>query len=83
MSECISTGCGNFKVGDTVVLIKGWSRVAQVNSDSASAHWCEELSRDAEYTVKRIGAYGSLHLEGSYLVFNCNCFRKVTPPSCF
>ena len=69
MSTCMSTGMSNFKVGDKVELIRGW---------------CEELSRDAEYTVKRIAKSGGLYLEGSYLVFNCNCFRKVTPPPrCF
>jgi len=82
MSECISTGFGNFKVGDRVVLIKGWSRVqVYAGSDLASASWCEELSRDVEYTVKRISKAGGLILTGKCLIFNCNCFRKV--PRCF
>jgi len=77
----MSTGMSNFKAGDKVVLIKGWSRVQRdKDSDLASASWCEELSMDAEYTVERIAQSGGLHLTGNCLVFNCNCFRKVTPP---
>ena len=80
----MSTGTSNFEAGDKVVLIKGRSRVQRdKDSDLASPFWCEELSMDAEYTVERIAQSGGLHLTGNCLVFNCNFFRKVTPPRCF